>query len=374
MNPPDESDLRLRGADLDVLRQLPTILLREGYIDTYCVYGTLHVRFAAVREQLELLPRPVRTLMSLFFLGEMQPVQEVAEIFTDGQIQALRRLGVFMESGGRLHTGGLVLLPIGGLLMFVPAPNINPPVYFGDDSAALVAHLSPPRGARCVDFCAGPGIQALRASTAGGHVVAVEINPVALAVAELNVALNGLEDRIELRLGDLYAALRPEERFDFVSANPPLLPFAPDLPYPFVGHGGGDGLAVTRRILDKLPGILSERGTAQIIGTCLGDLDGPTPRAELARYAKEQGLHVVMTVPARLPMHPGSPMFDGLVWTCAEASGLSTEVVQRRYAEHLQQLGADHLYTFFLTISQGRARPEFQLTEHFRRPGGFWFR
>ncbi len=362
---PDAEDLR-------VLRRLPAIALREGYIDSYCVFGQHHLRFDAVRGQLDALPPSLRALMRLFFLAEAVEPAELLAAFTVAELSALCRLGILFPKGERLHTGGIMLLPTSGLVMLVPVPVANPLIYFGDDSAALAERLSPPAGARCLDLCAGPGIQALRASRAGGKVVAVEINPLPAAFAELNIALNGLSDRMEVRRGDLYAALRPGEQFDFVSANPPLLPFVPELPYPFVGHGGGDGLAVTRRILRGLPSVLAPDGIAQIIGTCLGNDDGPQPRAELGEFAAANGLRVIMTVPARLPLALGTPMFDGLVMTCAHAAEISADLVRQKFAAHLEQLQANYLYTYYLTISRGSAG--LLLTEHFRRPGGFWYR
>lgn len=363
--------------DLIFLRSLPSLFLREGYVDAYCVYGAApHTRFQAVANDLEVLPPALRMLVSLFFLGGRLPREEAGLVFADDEIAALVRLGLLMEdgeAGDHVHTGGLVLLSALGHLMFVPMPAWDPVVYFGDDSAALAIRLSPRRGARCLDLCAGPGIQALRASAAGGSVVAVEINPIAIACADLNIALNSLEDVIELRQGDLYGAVRPGETFDFVSANPPLLPFVPDLPYPFVGHGGADGLAVTRLILRGLPGALAPGGTAQLIGSCLGDAEGPHPRAELTAFAEEHGLRVMMTFSARKPLVPGATMFEGLSRSCSVAGGLDFDTVRERFRAHLETERADHLYLYFLTVSRA-GRPEFVMTEHYRRPGGFWFR
>jgi hypothetical protein len=371
---PTAPSKNLQSHDLKILRELPTLLLHEGYVDAYCVFGTLHVRFARMREQLDALPPRLRTLVTLFFLNETRTVDEVAAIFNQDQIDALQRLGIFLNADdGGIHTGGLIALPVYGMLMLVPTPHVNQSVYFGDDSAALACRLSPAPDAVCVDFCSGPGIQALRSASLAKKVVAVEVNAVAAGCAELNVAMNRLDDRIELRCGDLYNALKPDEKFDFISANPPLLPFVPGLPYPFVGHGGADGLAVTRRILEHLPRVLTRDGTAQLIGSCLGDEAGPTPRAELSAFAEKHRLRIVSTVPARLPLQRGDTMFEGLTWTCAAAGNLDQDMVRDRFEAHLKQLKADFLYTYFLTISHARAG-ELILTEHFRRPGGFWFR
>ncbi len=39
-----------------------------------------------------------------------------------------------------------------------------------------------------------------------------------------------------------------KSRFDLICMNPPLLPIPSGLGYPFIGDGGPDGLAVTRRV------------------------------------------------------------------------------------------------------------------------------
>lgn len=371
---PDNAPNSPNPDDVKILKRLPALLLREGYVDAYTVFGTMHTHFQRVQEQLSSLPEPVRSLMSLFFLGQALPEAAVAAIFSREEIAALRRLGILLEDERGIHTGGFMAVPITGLVMLVPTPHVNQSVYFGEDSAALACRLTPRAGARCVDFCCGPGIQALRVAPVASRVVGVEINPVALGCAELNVAMNSLEDKIELRLGDLHNALEPGEQFDFLSANPPLLPFVPGLAYPFVGHGGADGLAVTRRILDSLPAVLAPGGTAQIIGTCLGDLDGPAPREELARWASEQSMQVVMTVPSRMSLRRGDPMFEGLTWTCAAATGMKADEVGARFERHLVGMKADQLYTFFLTITRESPHSGFVMTEHFRRAGGFWFR
>jgi release factor glutamine methyltransferase len=55
------------------------------------------------------------------------------------------------------------------------------------------------------------------------RVTALDISPAALEVARSNAAAHGVEDRIELVESDLFAALAPERRFDFVVSNPPYV-------------------------------------------------------------------------------------------------------------------------------------------------------
>ena len=89
--------------------------------------------------------------------------------------------------------------------------------------ARLARHV---RGARVLDlysYVGGWGIQAALAGAA--HVLAVDSSREAVAQLERNAALNGVEDRVEARGGDVLevlAALREGgERFDVVVADPP---------------------------------------------------------------------------------------------------------------------------------------------------------
>jgi methylase of polypeptide subunit release factors len=310
-------------------------------------------------------------LFKLFLLGEEVPAESLAGMFEQWEIDALVDLSILLPANSGYHTGSLALIPAYGYLVFAQRPTVDPMVYFGDDSAAFAAHLMPPARGVCLDLCAGPGTQSLLCSSQASKVVAVEINPVAASHAELNVAMNDRQDKIEVRIGDLYAAVEGMQ-FDFISANPPLLPFPPSLPYPFIGHGGGDGLDITRRILDGIPAALNPDGVCQIIGSCLGDNDGPLCVKELTELALGQSFKIRMSVPTALPLKPGSTMFDGLAWTCATAAGMSLENVATIFEDHLRDMGATQLNLFFLAISKN-AKPGFEITRHYRERRGFWF-
>jgi release factor glutamine methyltransferase len=66
----------------------------------------------------------------------------------------------------------------------------------------------------------GSGVGAVAAARLGAGVVAVDINPHAVRCARINALLNHVEDRVEVRQGDLFAAVAGE-RFDLVLFNPP---------------------------------------------------------------------------------------------------------------------------------------------------------
>ena len=83
-----------------------------------------------------------------------------------------------------------------------------------------------PSGAEVLDMGTGSGICAVFAARHARRVVAVDINRAAARCASINALLNGLEQRIEVRHGDLFAPVAGQ-RFDLILFNPPFLRGAP---------------------------------------------------------------------------------------------------------------------------------------------------
>ncbi len=137
------------------------------------------------------------------------------------------------------------------------------------ESEYFVRHMQVPDGAEVLDLCTGSGIYAIFAAERARHVVAVDINPRALALAKLNLALNGVADRVELRQGDLYGPVAGE-RFDYICANPPFEPVPPGIEYYLHSDGGSDGLAVVRRLLAGIAEHLCKRGVLEMVSFSLG--------------------------------------------------------------------------------------------------------
>jgi HemK-related putative methylase len=80
--------------------------------------------------------------------------------------------------------------------------------------------------AEVLDMGTGSGVCAVFAARHARRVVAVDINPAAARCAGINALLNHLDHRIEVRHGDLFAAV-PQQRFDLIVFNPPFLKGAP---------------------------------------------------------------------------------------------------------------------------------------------------
>lgn len=77
-----------------------------------------------------------------------------------------------------------------------------------------------------LDFGTGSGCIAiaLAAKCPAARIVALDVSPEALALAEQNAQQNGVSGRIEFRHSDGLAGLKAEEQFDLIISNPPYIP------------------------------------------------------------------------------------------------------------------------------------------------------
>jgi ribosomal protein L3 glutamine methyltransferase len=162
-----------------------------------------------------------------------------------------------------------------GLPFYVDERVIVPRSFIGE---LLDSHFSGEEGtliddpaeiAGVLDLCTGSGCLAILASQRfpGAQIDAVDLSKDALAVAARNVADYGLEERITLYKGDLFAPLG-DTRYDLIVTNPPYvdaqgmadLPrecrFEPKMAF----DGGADGLDIVRRILREAGRHLNPQG------------------------------------------------------------------------------------------------------------------
>lgn len=78
---------------------------------------------------------------------------------------------------------------------------------------------------RVLDMGTGCGVNAILAATEASDIVAVDINPRAVDAARHNAEANGVADRIQVVLGDVFSGIAG--RFDLIIFDPPFRWFAP---------------------------------------------------------------------------------------------------------------------------------------------------
>ncbi|MFC4297824.1 50S ribosomal protein L3 N(5)-glutamine methyltransferase [Castellaniella hirudinis] len=121
-----------------------------------------------------------------------------------------------------------------------------------------------------LDLCTGSGCLAILAAHAFGNaaVDAVDVSADALAVAQSNIELHGLQDRVQALRSDLLSQVPPDRRYDLIVCNPPYVneQSMKALP-PEYKHeprlalaGGDDGMDLVRRILAGAPDLMAPEG------------------------------------------------------------------------------------------------------------------
>ena len=158
--------------------------------------------------------------------------------------------------GRRFYVDERVIVPrsfIGELLEDGLQPYVSDP----DEVSAVL------------ELCTGSGCLAILASDAfpNADIDAVDISTDALQVAHKNVVEYGLDDRIALFEGDLFAPL-PERRYDVIITNPPYvnsesmqaLPAEYQHEPQLALAGGADGMDIVRRIIGQARNWLTDEG------------------------------------------------------------------------------------------------------------------
>jgi release factor glutamine methyltransferase len=120
-----------------------------------------------------------------------------------------------------------VLEMVGAKPILVMPDVFNPELFRTGAYFAMTLneHLVPP-GSTVLDMGTGTGVGAIFAARWASRVVAVDINPAAVRCARINILLNHVEERVEVRHGNLFEPVRGE-RFDVMLFNPPFFRGAP---------------------------------------------------------------------------------------------------------------------------------------------------
>lgn len=198
--------------------------------------------------------------------------------------------------GHQFYVDERVIVPrsfIGELLEDALQPWVNHP----DDVADVL------------ELCTGSGCLAILAAETfpAAHIDAVDISHDALDVAKINVADYGLDDRIALHLGDLYAPLPDGKRYEVIITNPPyvnegsmqVLPAEYRHEPRLALAGGNDGMDVVRRIIAGARERLTDDGVLVVeIGNERHFVEAAFPDLPITWLATSAGDDMVFLVQA----------------------------------------------------------------------------
>jgi release factor glutamine methyltransferase len=331
------------------LRQLGGLLEASGLAAFLAAFPPHSTRRNRWRREAEDLDAELRALVRLFALGE--PVRTSA--LPPLVVEALAPLVVLglaeVDTDARLRN---VVLgrPLGIWLLAEPAALVVDH-YFGPDSIALAMHATYGAGATCLDLCAGPGFQGLAALARCRRVVLIEVQAASAGLAAVNLAVNGLEERADVRCGDLFEPL-DDDLFDHVVANVPFIPVPSGCPFPMAGTGGEDGFAVARRVLDGLWEHLEPDGSAHLATLLLRGDRGLLLADELEEWARANECAVHVSLTSTMPLGRGSGLVKATAAAIAACSASPFADLIETVAANYERRGARSAGWAFLRIDR----------------------
>jgi ribosomal protein L3 glutamine methyltransferase len=169
------------------------------------------------------------------------------------------------------------------------------------------------RPLRILDLCTGSGCLGILAALAfpEAEVVLADLSEDALVLARRNVESQGLADRIRVLQSDGFLGLAEAPAFDLILCNPPYVDQADldAMPAEFAHEpelalaGGGDGLCLVDRVLDRARAHLGPDGLLVLeVGNSAGALLERRPELVLTWPELEQGgVGVALIEAATLP-------------------------------------------------------------------------
>lgn len=193
-----------------------------------------------------------------------------------------------------------------GVPIIVLSNVFSPRYMLGAEPYTRMLDFQP--GTDVLEIGPGTGAIAVHAALAGARrVLAIDINPAAVANTQANIDKHGLADRMEVREGDIFEPLRPGETFDLIFWNVPFAYVEPGMELTPLQRSTLDpGYEATRRYIHQgrrhlKPGGRLVLGFSSVIG-----------RLELVeRIAAEVGLEARVT--AREEGPPEFPMPTELI-------------------------------------------------------------
>jgi len=167
-----------------------------------------------------------------------------------------------------------------------------------EDTFLLAENMKVKENDVVLDMGTGCGILAVLAAEKAKKVVAIDINPYAIKCAEKNAELNGVEKKIEFRLGELFQPIGSNETFDMIVFNAPYLPSELYEERSWIGKawaGGSGGRKVIDSFIMDVPKFLTTGGRILLVQSSLSDIN------KTLKLLGEMGLKAEVYAEVKIP-------------------------------------------------------------------------
>ncbi len=160
---------------------------------------------------------------------------------------------------------------------------------FTSASPFLFREINFGHSGRMLDAFAGSGAFGINAAMYGLDAVAYDISPEAVDCIKKNVLLNNVAEHVEVRLGAVNC-VAPDEEFDLIIANPPLIPLSPENGLESTLFD--PGLQATKEFVAALPRLLSTKGHCYLLTSDV--IDRKSYECDIASLCTKAGLKMLI--------------------------------------------------------------------------------
>ena len=178
-------------------------------------------------------------------------------------------------------------------------PGVFSPRYFADSLVFAEALAEIVGKRRMLEVGCGTGIISLYCAKAGARVVSGDINPAAVENTKLNAEKFGLT--IDVRVGDIYAAIQPDEKFDVIFWNHPFNRSDAPEKEVLLRAGFDEQYASLRKYVSEAREHLAEGGQLLLGTGSIADLE------EVERIASENDYKLTLLKEKEVPFEIGKP-------------------------------------------------------------------
>ena len=308
--------------------------------------------YNAVLASVKKLPSHFQEFFRFLILGIPVKRIDVAAFFNDDIINGLRSLDLLNYDDEYVWLNNYILVSymncyvfVGNVYYYPTCQSKDQIPYIGPDSYWLSRMICNHTSGVVLDLCSGSGIQAIISAKNADKVIAVEIDSRAVDMIQINVCLNKLDHKIEVREGNLYSVINDGEIFNYIIANPPFIPIPDDISFPLAGDGGALGDVIITHILSDSMRYLSSDGELIMIGQVIGDAN-QTFLTDLVKTFIDSGW-VNLTYHSRT-------LIEHQALESAKLTNLLNQVKEDsgKWLENYAKVGATYFYSFLLKIKK----------------------
>ncbi len=158
---------------------------------------------------------------------------------------------------------------------FIVLPGVFSPKYF-DSTPIFTENLPIRKGDKLLEIGAGTGITSVMAALKGASkVVAIDINAEAVRNVVENAKLHLVDNVVQARVGDVFSAIKPGERFNLIYWNLPFIYMQDEFVFQSTLERSlfDPGYQITRNFLSSAPRYLTNHGQIYVGFGNFGEID-----------------------------------------------------------------------------------------------------